>query len=206
MSKLHSLALRPKSVARSLGLALLLSAAVPMVGSAFAAIPLTNAQSASMQTSLQAAITAANGDAAAIEAAIAQAVENAVAADGDDAAGSITSLILASAEADGATLSEIGHAMAQASASLSSSGHGAAARAIATTLSNEGKTDEIVAYQGTVTSLGYRNLAALAGSSATVTGETGGNVGTSFNTGGGFTGGTGGGGGGGCLNPSCTKL
>jgi hypothetical protein len=82
-----------------------------------------------------------------------------------------------------------------------------AATAIATTVANEGRSGEILAFQASATSLGYANLASIAGSGGTPTGETGGGGGGG---GGGLTGGSfgggGGGGGGGCLNPSCTKL
>lgn len=193
---------RSRVAAVAFGLALLGGVSIP----AYASINLTTSETSSLQTSLTAAIAAANGNAAAVEAAIAKAVEEAVATYGADAAGSITSSVISIAEGAGANGTEVGMGLAQASAQLETT-NPSAAQAIASTLSNEGKTDEILAYQDSVTSLGYSQLASLAGQSATPTGETGGNAGGGGGaTGGGFTGGTGGGGGGGCLNPSCTKL
>ena len=82
----------------------------------------------------------------------------------------------------------------------------AAATAIARTVANEGKSGEILAFQASATSLGYANLASIAGSGGTPTGETGGGGGGGGGLTGGSFGGGGGGGGGGCLNPSCTAL
>src|ERR1700749_1042399 len=98
--------------ASSVGLsAALLSASVGVGGiatisPAFAAIALTTTQTASLPASLAAAIQAANGDPAAIEAAISQAVQNAIAVYGPGAAGSITSVVLTTAESAGATNAE----------------------------------------------------------------------------------------------------
>lgn len=176
---------------------------VAMVSPAFAAISLTTSETSSLQTSLTASIKAANGDPAAIEAAIAQAVENAITTYGPDAAGSITSAVLTIAESAGATGAEIGTGLAQASASEAPNNL-AAASAIASTLSNEGKSTEVAAYETTADGLGYSNLASIAGASPSTLGETGGNVGGS--SGNGFTNSGSGGSGGGCLNPSCTSL
>ncbi len=76
--------------------------------------------------------------------------------------------------------------------------------AIATTLANEGKADEIASYQSAVTALGYANLAAVAGAGPTATSETtgtpDGGIGSVFSNTGSGSNSTG------CLNPSCTSL
>jgi hypothetical protein len=176
---------------------------------ALAQTTLTADQTAAIQSSLAAAITAANGDPTAIETAISNAIQNAISTYGSGAAGSITAAVLTDAEADGVPQSEIGTGVAQAAAAESPT-NSAAALSIASTMSNEGKSAEITAFETTATSLGYTNLASAAGASATPTGGTtgggltGGGLGNSFS--GGFSGGGGSGGGGGCLNPSCTSL
>ncbi len=83
---------------------------------AYAQTALTADQTSAIQTSLAAAITAANGDPAAIEAAISTAIQNAITTYGSGAAASITSAVLTDAEADGATQSEIGTGVADAAA------------------------------------------------------------------------------------------
>ncbi len=179
-------------------------ATVATISPAVAAISLTTSQTASLQTSLTAAILAANGNQAAIEAAIAQATENAIAMYGLDAAGSIASAVLSIAESAGATGTEIGDALGQASAFEASTSI-TAANAIASTIANEGKSDEVAAYETTATSLGYSSLASIAGGTPAPVGESGGG-GLGGIGGSGFTSGGAGGGGGGCLNPSCTSL
>ena len=106
---------------------------------AFAQTTLTPDQSSAIQTSLAAAITAANGDPALIEAAISTAIQNAISTYGSGAAGSITSAVLTDAEADGATQSEVGTGVAEAAAAISPT-NSAAALSIASTVSNEGKS------------------------------------------------------------------
>ncbi|MEJ0041072.1 MAG: hypothetical protein WDM81_02050 [Rhizomicrobium sp.] len=191
-----SLALSAALVSSSVGVA-----EYAMMTPAFAAISLTVEQTSTLQTSLTAAIQAANGDPAAIEAAISTAVQNAIATYGTDAAASITSAVLTIAESAGATATEIGTGLGQASAAIAPTST-TAASAIASTLANEGKSDEVVAYQSTTTLLGYSNLASVAGNTPS-TGQTGGNV-NGVNGGNNLAGGSPSGGG--CLNPSCTSL
>ncbi|MEI9989859.1 MAG: hypothetical protein WDM86_07455 [Rhizomicrobium sp.] len=192
-----SLALSVALVSSSVGVA-----EFAMIAPAFAATSLTTSQTFSLQTSLTAAIQIANGDPAAIELAISTAAQNALATYGADAAASITSAILTIAESAGATNLEIGIGLGQASAIIATANIGAAS-VIASTLANEGKADEIAAYETTTSSLGYASLASIAGGSPSATSQTGGNL-TSTNTGN-FSGGSSGSGGG-CLNPSCTSL
>ncbi len=170
---------------------------------AFAQTALTGVQISAIQTSLTAALQAAHGDRVAIEAAISQAVQNAIALYGTDATAAITSAIMSMAEQAGVSQDAIGAGLAQAAAAESAT-NVAAATAIARTVANEGKSGEILAFQARATSLGYANLASIAGSGATPTGETGSGGGGGL-AGGSFGGGAGGGGGG-CLNPSCTAL
>ncbi|MEJ0027278.1 MAG: hypothetical protein WDN01_14735 [Rhizomicrobium sp.] len=191
-----SLALSAALVSSSVGVA-----EFAMMTPAFAAVSLTVEQTSSLQTSLTAAIQAANGDPAAIEAAISKSVQDAIATYGTDAAASITSAVLTIAESAGATASEIGAGLGQASAAIAPTST-TAASAIASTLANEGKTDEVASYQSTTTSLGYSNLASVAGKTPS-TSETGGNL-NGISGGRNLAGGTPSGGG--CLNPSCTSL
>ena len=185
------------------GLATVVMTAMP----ASAQVTLSAEQVAAIQTSLRAALQAAQTDAAK-QAAIAQAAQTAVALYGAGAAGAITSAVMDTAEAAGVAPSLIGTGLAQASAALATT-NVAAASAIATTVANEGNAGERGAYQVAATGLGYANLASIAGQGATVTGSTGGGQGGigAGGTGGGFTaGGAVGGGGGGCLTPSCSSL
>ncbi len=175
-----------------------------MIAPAFAATVLTTDQTTSIQTSLTAAIQAANGDPTAIELAISTAAQNALATYGYDAAASITSAILTIAESAGANSTEIGTGLGQASATVAAT-NTTAASAIASTLANEGKSDEVTAYQSTTTSLGYSSLASTAGGTPS-TSQTGGNLSGGSNNGGNTSSNGSGGSGGGCLNPSCTSL
>ena len=178
---------------------------------AYAQTTLSSTQISAIQSSLTAALQGAHCDRTAIEAAISQAVQNAIALYGSDSTAAITSAIMSYAErADGCVSPDaIGDGLAQAAAAESVVNM-SAATAIARTVANEGNSGEILAFQSMATSLGYSNLASIAGSGATPTREfgggglTGGGLGNAFS--GGFPGGSGGGGGGGCLNPSCTKL
>lgn len=170
---------------------------------AYAQTTLTAGQLSAIQTSLASAIAAANGDPTLTETAISNAIQNAIAAYGSGAAGAITAAVLTDAEADGASQSVIGTGVAEAAAAESPT-NATAASAIATTVANEGKSGEVTAFETTSTSLGYSNLASLAGGTPSPTGgTTGGSL--TGNAGNGFTSG-GGSGGGGCLNPSCTSL
>ena len=196
-----------------LGMSAVTGALVLTSTPAYAQTALDSTQLSAIQTSLTTALQAANGDSVAIQAAISTALQNAISLYGSGAAGAITSAIMSYAEQAGVSQSDIGSGLAQAAATLSAT-NVSAASVIASTVANEGKSGEVVAFQSTATSLGYSNLASIAGSGATPTGETGGtagggltgggNLGNAFS--GGFSGGGGGGGGGGCLNPSCTKL
>jgi hypothetical protein len=180
---------------------------------AYAQTTLDSTQLSAIQTSLTTALQTANGNSVAIEAAISTALQNAISLYGSGATSSITSAIMSYAEQAGIPPDEIGAGLAQGAA-VESATNVSVASTIASTVANEGKSGEILAFQSTATSLGYSNLASIAGSSPTATGTTGGlagggltgggNLGNSFS--GGFSGGGGGGGGGGCLNPSCTKL
>ena len=135
---------------------------------AYAQTTLSADQLSALQTSLATAITAANGDPAAIEAAISTAIQNAVTTYGSDAAGSITSAVLTDAEADGVPQSVIGNGVAQAAAAISPT-NASAALSIASTVANKGKSGEITAFQTEATSLGYTNLASAAGGTPTPT-------------------------------------
>lgn len=173
---------------------------------AWAQTTITADELSAIQASLSTALQHATTDAEK-EAAISQALQAAINQYGSGAAGAITSAVMNVAEQAGVSYTVIGTALARAAGAMAGTNY-AAASSIATTLANEGKTAEIVAFQSTTTSLGYTNLASLAGAGATPTGEIGGGGGlTGGGIGGGFTGGAGGGGGGGgCLNPSCTRL
>jgi hypothetical protein len=138
--------------------------------------------------------------------AIAAAIQSAVSLYGAGASSAITSVVMTTAEGAGVSATAIGTGLAQASAALAARNNLAAANAIATAMANEGNAGERSAYQTASITLGYSNLAAIAGGSPSVTGGTGaGGIGAG-GTGGGFTGGGAAGGGGGCLNPSCTHL
>lgn len=182
---------------------------VALAGSVLVAGPPARAQAALSQeqvavirTSLLRALEAARGDATAIELAISQTLQAAVAQYGVGTAGQIASVILVSAEQAGVAPTQIGNGLAQAAAAIAP-GNNAASASIATTVANEATTAEIESFQATATRLGFTNLASIAGTAATPTGETGGRA--SNGTGGSGLGG-GGGQGSGCLNPSCTKL
>jgi hypothetical protein len=168
---------------------------------AWAVTVLTSTETASLQTSLTAAIQAANGDKAAIEAAIAKAMQDALATYGSDAAGSIASAIISIAEAAGATEAEIGDGLGQASAAIAPTDL-TAANAIASTVANEGKSGEVTAYAETVRRLGLESLALLAEKPPEPVGDPGligARNGSTFpNSGARDTNG--------CLNPSCTSL
>ncbi|MGA7676567.1 MAG: hypothetical protein WCA78_16160 [Rhizomicrobium sp.] len=182
---------------------------------AYAQTTLDSTQLSAIQASLVSSLQSAHCNSVAVEAAISQAIQNAIAIYGRDATAAITSAIMSYAEQAGGCVSSdaIGGGLAMAAA-VESATNVSVASTIASTVANEGKSGEILAFQSTATSLGYSNLASIAGSSPTATGTTGGlagggltgggNLGNSFS--GGFSGGGGGGGGGGCLNPSCTKL
>ncbi|MDE2185025.1 MAG: hypothetical protein KGJ78_18585 [Alphaproteobacteria bacterium] len=176
---------------------------------AYAQTALDSTQLSAIQTALTTALQNAHGDSTAIQAAISTALQNAISIYGSDAAGSITSAIMTDAELAGVSPSDTGAGLAQAAAAVAATNAGAAAT-IASTVANGGNASEVVAFQSTATSLGYTNLASIAGSGSTGAtgavggGLTGGGFGNVFS--GGFSGGGGGGGGGGCLNPSCTKL
>ena len=78
---------------------------------------------------------------------------------------------------------------------------------IAKTVANEGRVAEVAAFQSEALALGQTQLASIAGSGSSPTGETGGGgSGVGGGVGGGFSAGGVTGGGGGCLNPSCTAL
>jgi hypothetical protein len=178
---------------------------------AMAQTTLSSDQVAAIHSQLQAALAAAT-TADGKQAAISQAVQTAVGLYGAGATSAITAAVIQTAEGAGVDNFSIGRGLALASAGLISSNNMVAANTIASTVSNEANQGEITGYTQTVTSLGYSNLASIAGSSPTVsggtTGGTGGQGGIGLGgTGGGATGGgAGGGGGGGCLNPSCTSL
>lgn len=155
-----------------------------------------------------------------VEQVVAQAELNAVSQYGGDLAGSITSAVLTGAEQQGIPAAAIGKGLAQAAAAEAAS-NSAVAVAIASTVAREGKSGEIAAFQATATTLGYANLAAIAGSPATlaagqlacgpapapkaVVTDTG-LVHERHFVSPWFPGGGGGGQTPGCLNPSCTKL
>ena len=173
---------------------------------AMAQSTLSAEQVAAIQSSLTSALQAAQTDAAK-EAAIAQAIETAVGQYGGGAASAITSAVMETAQVAGVNSSLIGTGLAQASATLAPT-NVAAANSVASTVANEGNAGERGSYQTASNSLGYSNLASIAGQGATVTGGTTGGTGGigAGGTGGGATGGGATGGGGGCLNPSCTAL
>jgi hypothetical protein len=187
-----------------------------MAGSTkLSAATLSLSQASSLQSALRTDIANAHGDIVAIETAITRALENAITTDGQDAAGLLASTVLTTAEAAGATGTEIGTALADASAAVApascrgNEGNAipdcqTAAALIALVMANEGRSDERLAYQSTVTTLGFPKLALIAGGSASATSELAGTA-PSFGPGAGFNGGTGVTFGG-CLNPSCTKL
>lgn len=190
--------------------AIIVLAALLFPAMANAQTTLTSAQLSQLQSSLNGAIQSAGSNSAARQSAISQSLQSAIAQYGADAAGSITSAILAIAEQAGVTRNDIGSGLAQGAAAIAAT-NSAAANAIAQTLANEGNSDEVVAFQSSTTALGYTNLASIAGASHFQTnGHNGpaGALGRGFGVGGGggFTGGGTGGGGGGCLNPSCTSL
>jgi hypothetical protein len=181
---------------------------------AYAQTALSLSQASAIEASLTAAIQAAKGDPTLIEAAISQALVNGISLYGPDAASAVTAAVMTAAEDAHVSQFEIGAGLADGAATIASTNL-TAAQTIASTVANEGRSGEIRSFESTSTSLGYSNLASLAGAGATTTGETGGtagggltgggNLGNAFS--GGFNGGGGGaGGGGGCLNPSCTKL
>lgn len=194
------------AVAVGLSLATGMGAVVLTASPAVAQTTLGADQIAAIQSSLQTALAAARSDEERQQA-IASAIQSAIAIYGNGASGAITSVVMATAEASGVSATAIGTGVAQASAALAAKNNLAVASAIATTMANEGNAGERSAYQTASISLGYSNLASIAGGSPSVTGGTGaGGIGTG-GTGGGFTGGgAAGGGGGGCLNPSCTHL
>lgn len=186
------------------GVATVAMTAMPAV----AQTALSGEQIAAVQSSLKAALAAAQTDAAK-EAAISQAIQAAVALYGTGSAASVTSVVLQTTEVAGVSPSVIGTGLAQASAALAPTNM-TAASAIATTVANEGNASERGSYQTASSGLGYANLASIAGAGPTatggVTGGAQGGIGLG-GLGGGFTGGgAAGGGGGGCLNPSCTKV
>jgi hypothetical protein len=187
---------------------------VTTVFPAFAASSITTSETSSLQSSLTAAIHAANGSSMAIENAISLKLQGATAANGADAAGSITSAIIAISEAAGASRVEIGAGLGQGAVALAQpscrgeNGNAlvdcqVAPAEISLVVANEADRSEVSAFSATVTSLGFPKLAILAGQSIAPTAETGG-IGNG-NVGGGFVGSTASGGGG-CRNPSCTSL
>lgn len=181
---------------------------------AFAQSTLSLSQITAIKASLTSAIKAANGDKAAIEAAISQAVLNGLAQYGYDTTASITSAVLTAAEQAGVSDDLIGSGLAQAAVTVETTTSctplspplqscADVAALIAKTVANEGRVAEVAAFQSTARALGQTQLASIAGSGSTPTGETGG---TGGGAGGGFGAGGVTGGGGGCLNPSCTAL
>lgn len=199
-------------VLRKLKLANSVSAAIIATGvclAGFVAVPavaqvvLGADQIAAIQASLRTALLAAKGDAA-VEAAIANAEQSAITLYGPTSASSVTSIVLSAAENASVGQCTIGRGLGAAAASLAPT-NVTGASGVATTVANEGGTLERSCFQTATTSLGYANLASIAGGEPTATGGTGG-VGLG-GLGGGFTGGgVAGGGGGGCLNPSCTRI
>ncbi len=200
------LAVSLRAVAISLALAgsgaMLVSASASYAQTA-ATVVLTAEQTAALGDSLKSAITAAQGDSAAIAQAIVNSLTTAVATYGSGAAGSITSAIIDICEAAGISASVIGNAIAQAAAILSTTDT-AAASAVASMVASEGNADEITAFATEATALGYANLALLANGPPVAA-----LPGTPSSKGApalfGSTSGSGGGTAG-CLNPSCTSL
>jgi hypothetical protein len=141
-------------------------------------------QISKIRSSLVFAIGAAHGNDAVISAAIADAVSNILAQYGYDAAGSVTSAVIATAEQMGVSGDAVGKGLAQTAARIAASRYcdplayranycTRVGQSIALALANDGKVTEIAAFQSASMSLGQTQLASLAGRGSTPTGDTG---------------------------------
>jgi hypothetical protein len=143
-------------------------------------ITVTAAQAATIQTQLQAAIAAVNGQGLtgaaytqAVEAAIAQVTSNAVATYGAAAAGSVTSAVLAAPALASLPPATVGAALGAAAATVAANMGAGAAAAIGSSVANEGPTGSGTAFASTVVANGGPVSVAQAGTAAPfVTGST----------------------------------
>lgn len=181
---------------------------------------LQNASGFKQAAPLQSSSAPQHAGGPAVDVVIAQAVMNGIAQYGSDLAGSVSSVVMDTAEQQGVPPCAIGKGNARAAATEEGT-NSKAASAIASAVGKEGKAAEVTCFQTAAKEFGHPNLAAIAGSPVTlgeqvacapvappavVVKEEGlvkhNNHGLPWFPGGGGAGGTIAG----CLNPSCTKM